>query len=125
MAHASASQPARRQLCRCTVLEEPQPSSALSESRELVSAGPPFSEPFEWPARASASPLAHPQPHRCIEPAAPSGRMGLVSASPLVHPQPYRCIEPAAPPRSSAPSGLMELVSASRLAHPQPYRCTE
>merc|ERR1740123_1271078 len=109
MAHASASQPARRQLCRCTVLEEPQPSSALSESRELVSAGPPFSEPFEWPARASASPVAHPRF------SAPSGLMELVSASRLAHPQPYRCTEPAAPPRSSAPSGLMGLVSASPL----------
>merc|ERR1740123_1029921 len=80
MAHASASQPARRQLCRCTVLEEPQPSSALSESRELVSAGPPFSEPFEWPARGQlcrCTVLEEPQPSSAL-----SESRELVSAGP-------------------------------------------
>merc|ERR1740121_1330059 len=55
MAHASASPRARRPLCRCTELAELQSSSALSGPRGLVCAEPRFSEPFEWPARASAS----------------------------------------------------------------------
>merc|ERR1719221_2519585 len=51
--------------------------------------------------------------------------MGLVSASPLAHPQPYRYTEPAAPPRSSAPSGPMEPAAASPRARPPPCRYIE
>merc|ERR1719401_1694922 len=119
------------QPCRCTELAELQPSSALFAPGGPVCAEPPFSEPFEWPARASASPRAHPRRGQCTEPAAPqsssalSGLTGHVSASPLAHPQRDRCTEPAAPPPSSGSSARMAPASASPGARRQPCRCTE
>merc|ERR1719401_2354188 len=119
------------QPCRCTELAELQPSSALFAPGGPVCAEPPFSEPFEWPARASASPRAHPRRGQCTEPAAPqsssalSGLTGHVSASPRARRQPCRCTEPVAPLQSSELSELMELGAVSPQARRQPCRCIE